>query len=380
MAICGSYHSSRYLVTKKNNSAVWYDPPVGKNCIALILWYFFFPFSDIMDSKWFYGRKIAPIPDDCEDDDSTDSDNPSETSSVSSYAPDELSSKSLPSDAADDCETFQQDNSETTTNSLWINDTWTVPSAASHSFPFSGREVLYRRPTSTAAENKIWPIDVFQLFVSDDVVDFIVDETNHFATQVLQLQTLTIHSRLKVWSPTNRDEMKRFLGMVIYMEVIQFPEISFYWSKKQLYCGIIIPKTMDRDQFQIVVWMLHFVDNFSSSTSTLAKIYSFMGKLIHNFQTFYTPGSALVVDETTVPFHGRVKFCQYITGKSHGYGCNIFKFCTVDSYTWNFEAKCFKMSRNTWSYRLACSKIGRKITWKWCNDLHGQLLQVTLAC
>ena len=54
--------------------------------------------SDIMDSKSFYGRKIAPIPDDCEDDDSTVSDNPSETSTVSSYAQDELSSYSVYSD------------------------------------------------------------------------------------------------------------------------------------------------------------------------------------------------------------------------------------------------------------------------------------------
>ena len=68
-----------------------------------------------MDSKSFYGRKIAHILDDCEDDYSTDSDNPSETSSVSSYAPDELPSESVYSDASDDCETFQEDNSETTT-------------------------------------------------------------------------------------------------------------------------------------------------------------------------------------------------------------------------------------------------------------------------
>ena len=43
-------------------------------------------------------------------------------------------------------------------------------------------------------------------------------------------------------------------------------------------------------------------------------------------------------DETMVPFYGRVKFHQYIPGKSHRYGCKIFKLFTVDGYTWNFEA------------------------------------------
>ena len=46
--------------------------------------------SDIIDSKSFYCRKIAHIPDDHEDHDSSGSDNPSEISSVPSYAPDEF--------------------------------------------------------------------------------------------------------------------------------------------------------------------------------------------------------------------------------------------------------------------------------------------------
>ena len=181
---------------------------------------------------------------------------------------------------------------------------------------------------------------MFQFFVTDNIVDLIVDETNCFATQVLQSQTVTRCSTLKAWSPTNRDEMKRFLGMVIYMGVIQLPEISLYWSKKQLYCGTIILKTMDRDQFQILMRMLHFADNFSPSTSRLAKIDSLMDKLINNFQTVYTPGSELILDETMVPFRGRVKFRQFIPGKSCRYGCKIFKLCTIDGYTWNFEVYC----------------------------------------
>ena len=65
-----------------------------------------------------------------------------------------------------------------------------------------------------------------------------------------------------------------------------------------------------------------------------------MNKLIQYFQKVYTPGSELVVDETIVPFHGRVEFPQYVPGKSHRYECKIFKLCKVDGYTWNFEASC----------------------------------------
>ena len=71
--------------------------------------------------------------------------------------------------------------------------------------------------------------------------------------------------------------------MVIYMGVIQLPEISLYWNKKKLYCGTIIPKTIDRDKFQILTRMLA---NSFPSISRLAKIYSLMDKLIQIFKQF----------------------------------------------------------------------------------------------
>ena len=38
-----------------------------------------------------------------------------------------------------------------------------------------------------------------------------------------------------------------------------------------------------------------------------------------------------------VPFRGRVKTRQYIARKLHKYGCNLFKICISDGYTWNLE-------------------------------------------
>ena len=73
--------------------------------------------------------------------------------------------------------------------------------------------------------------------------------------------------------------------------------------------------TTDRDRFQILMRMLHFADNSFPSTSGLAKIVSFMDEHIDNFQTVYTPGSELVVDESTVPFRGSVNFVNIFLGK-----------------------------------------------------------------
>ena len=48
-------------------------------------------------------------------------------------------------------------------------------------------------------QNKIWPIDIYQQMVTNDVIDIIVAETNRYAEQVIEFETATRSSRLKTW-------------------------------------------------------------------------------------------------------------------------------------------------------------------------------------
>nr|CAH7741472.1 unnamed protein product [Callosobruchus chinensis] len=42
----------------------------------------------------------------------------------------------------------------------------------------------------------------------------------------------------------------------------------------------------------------------------------------------------LCIDETIVPFRGRLSFLQYILGKRHKYGVKLFKLCIEGGYTY----------------------------------------------
>lgn len=53
--------------------------------------------------------------------------------------------------------------------------------------------------------------------------------------------------------------------------------------------------------------------------------------------TVYAPGDTIVVDETMVPFRGRLKFRQYNPSKAHKYGIKLFKLCTPSGYTWDMK-------------------------------------------
>ena len=80
--------------------------------------------------------------------------------------------------------------------------------------------------------------------------------------------------------------------------------------------------------------MLHFSDNETSkSGDRLAKI----DMLQKNFQSLFCPEEDAVIDETLVPWRGRLTFRQYIPNKMHRYGVKLFKLCSMVGYTWGLK-------------------------------------------
>ena len=48
------------------------------------------------------------------------------------------------------------------------------------------------------------------------------------------------------------------------------------------------------------------------------------------------PDSLITIDETMVPWRGRLLFRQYIPGKAHKYGVTIYKQAAANGYVWNY--------------------------------------------
>lgn len=99
---------------------------------------------------------------------------------------------------------------------------------------------------------------------------------------------------------------------------------------------------MSRNRFQLLLKMLHFSDNTKESEDRLQKISPLVNKLQDSFQKYIVPGEYLCIDETLVPFKGRLKFKQYIANKKHKFGIKIVKLCLKGGYTYNFTINCGK--------------------------------------
>ncbi|XP_068235663.1 piggyBac transposable element-derived protein 4-like [Palaemon carinicauda] len=143
---------------------------------------------------------------------------------------------------------------------------------------------------------------------------------------------------MKAWIPTDFDEMKKFIGIILCMGLVRLPKIELYWSKKKVYDYSFVCKHMKRDRFTLLLKCFHFNDNdLDDKSNKLYKIQPLLDKLNQRFKSVYSPGDRVVIGESMIPYRGRVSFLQYNPGKAHKYGLKIYKPCAPNAYTWNFQ-------------------------------------------
>nr|CAH7752331.1 unnamed protein product [Callosobruchus chinensis] len=189
------------------------------------------------------------------------------------------------------------------------------------------------------------PIDFFSLFIDDEILQIMTDQTNLYATQKLvSTDDISEGSRLHAWTPTDKEEIKKFVGIIGYMGLVRLATMDRYWSKrKKIYQNSIVGQIMSRNRFELLLNMWHFTDNDMCPEGDRGyKIEPIMDLLIKKFQGAYIPAQEFCIDESLIPFRGRLIMKQYIPQKTHKYGVKIFKLCCGSGFTWNMKLYCGK--------------------------------------
>jgi len=176
---------------------------------------------------------------------------------------------------------------------------------------------------------------ILNLFLTDDILNCMVLETNRNAEQYLKSIRLSRSSRYHSWQPIVLEDMTKFIGLLLWMGVVKYPNNADYWSKAERYEKSVAPKIMSRNKFELILRFWHFADNETSNKSDcLYKIRNILDKINFNFEHLLTPGEIIAVDESMIPFRGRLKFRQYIPSKRHKYGVKLLKICDVNGFTY----------------------------------------------
>ena len=203
------------------------------------------------------------------------------------------------------------------------------------SIPFTGQPGIQVNTDGFEA------IDYFELFINDDIINYLVAETNTFAEQFIRDNNLKRKSRVHAWQPTDPKEMKHFLGLTFLMGIIQKPNIQMYWSNDPLYSTPVFKQVMNRDRYLLILKFLHFNDNMPGRTEPnpdkLFKIRPLVDHLFEKFQEIYTPSKNVCIDESLLLWKGRLHFKQYIPLKRSRFGIKLFMLCEDGGYTYRFR-------------------------------------------
>lgn len=125
------------------------------------------------------------------------------------------------------------------------------------------------------------------------------------------------------------------LAIVMYTGLVPYPKLSDYWCRKLLYKNSYIPLLMPRNRFKLLVRFFHLVNNDDIfDHDRLGKIKPLVDMLVKSYNDAKIPGENVVIDESMIPFRGRLIFRQYLPNKSSKYGIKLYKLCDSIGYTY----------------------------------------------
>uniref|UniRef100_S4P9J6 PiggyBac transposable element-derived protein 4 n=2 Tax=Pararge aegeria TaxID=116150 RepID=S4P9J6_9NEOP len=246
------------------------------------------------------------------------------------------------------------------------NSSWNIPlsdGSRKKQFPFTVDPGMKNIGSDCQTE-----LDFLFLFLDNEIIDLMVRMTNSYAIKTQILKRVTRNSRLSKWNDCDAAEMKKFLGLLIWMGLKKLPKISDYWSTDVLYENNVAKRVMSRNRFELLLRCWHFEDAYyigMTGTDRLIKIRRFVEILSKKFGQYKTPGEFLTVDETMVAFRGRIAFMQYIPGKRHKYGIKLFKICDDDGYTYDLIV--YEGKRTTSTTQNVSSEIVMKLSDQYLN-------------
>ncbi|KAK2702312.1 hypothetical protein QYM36_019076, partial [Artemia franciscana] len=96
------------------------------------------------------------------------------------------------------------------------------------------RDITWKGSMSQYDEEQT-PLDLFRMFITEDIFSNIVDQTNLYA---IRKKNLALKLSL--------EELHRFLGNQMLMSILKFPAIRMYWENGIRYSPVT--DTMSRDR------------------------------------------------------------------------------------------------------------------------------------
>ena len=202
----------------------------------------------------------------------------------------------------------------------WRKTTFAMPESDSR---FTGPQI--EPPASMEVQT---PFQYFKQFVMDDMLESLVTHTNEYSVQ---------KSGNSV--NTNKKEVEQVIGMFFHMGLVRMSGVRQYWESATAYSPVC--SAMSRNRFQLLLTMLHFVNNLLVSSEDkkdkLWKIRPWLARMRENCLKL-VPEEHCSIDEMMCQYRGKTSpIRQYIKGKPHPWGFKSWCRAGVSGILYDFE-------------------------------------------
>lgn len=208
------------------------------------------------------------------------------------------------------------------------------PLVSREPFPFVGNSGV-----ALTLEESNSPKEIFESFFDEQLMTLIVNQTNKFASTVLEEKRrsgkMMRKSRDLLWYETNTGEMYCFFALVILQGFMRKPSISSYHSTNPLIATPIFGKYISRDRFLLLLKYLQFSE-YTTSTEPTRQFHIGMDLLLQKFKTHYTPQMNISIHESLLLWKGRLKWKRFSPLKSAKFGTECYILAESESgYVWD---------------------------------------------
>lgn len=170
--------------------------------------------------------------------------------------------------------------------------------------------------------NSDWsPVELFELFYDIELISFICDMTNKYASEKGEPTGYTLA------------DMKCFIGILIVSGYNHVPRVKMYWETKDDVWNKAIAESMPRNKFLNIMRSFHVCDNAELNKNTkFAKIAPLWQLLNDRWLKYFAGDANLSIDESMIPYYGRHSAKQHIHGKPIRFGYKAWCLCSRFGY------------------------------------------------
>ena len=181
-------------------------------------------------------------------------------------------------------------------------------------------------------------LDLFRLFVDDEVLQRLVTATNDYAEKNKENKP-NMYERFRR-HPLTTEEMMSYLGCLLLLSINSVRNYRQAWNESSSQYLVNLRRLLSRDRFEQISSFLHIVtkeEETQLSPHKLKKILPLHDNIKKKCLNLYQPLQQLSVDERMVKSKARTRFRQFIRNKPTKWGYKYWVLADPTGYTIDFD-------------------------------------------